>query len=68
MLVVVFKSSTRLHSGFPCNFGPETDDKEARGGENTFKNLSYSCPTFSKNVYGMKRTKLAEKLKLTFLS
>lgn len=32
MLVVVFKSSTRLHSGFSCNFGPETDDKDARQG------------------------------------
>lgn len=49
MLVVVFKSSTRLHSGFPCNFGPETDDKEARGGEKTLRNLSYSyVPPFPK--------------------
>lgn len=49
MLVVVFKSSTRLHSGFSCNFGPETDDKDARAGEKTLRNLSYSyVPIFPK--------------------
>ena len=52
MLVVVLLSRAPLDCtaiGFPCNFGPETDDKEARGGEKTLRNLSYSyVPPFPK--------------------
>ena len=50
MLVFVIKSSTRLHSGwFPLQFWPGNGDKEARGGEKTLRNLSYSyVPPFPK--------------------